>query len=76
MKTTIELCAAKLLSKEWNNNNVTTYCGCNGINTEGSDMVIKRVENILAHQISKEINTENALIIRENARKNPCRYTQ
>lgn len=76
LKAAIELCAAKLLSKEWNNNNVTTYCGCNGINTEGSDMVIKRVENILAHQISKEINTENALIIRENARKNPCRYTQ
>ena len=39
-------------------------------------MIIKCVENIFAHQVSQEINTENVMMIRNNAGTDPSRYIE
>ena len=51
-----------MLAGNWKNNDIITYCGCNGINTEGANVLIKRGTNILAHRNFEDIDTENAII--------------
>ena len=74
LNKTIRFCTEKLLSGKWNNKNVTTYYGYNGIDSVGSNIVAQKVANIVAHCNLKCIETENADIIRQSITVNPSQY--
>ena len=67
LKTIMQICTYKLMLGEWINHDVEAYCGCNGINLAGSNIFIKKVENIIARHNLQDTDSDNDKLIREDA---------
>ena len=72
-KYTSNVCHEKLVSKEWNKNNIRVYCVVNYISNNGQDKIIQHADNCLTLQSLVGLN-EVIYIIKQDAIMFPGKY--